>query len=195
MPSLPLLRLADRLTDGVVLLDAHTLEDAQAHLAGADEEIRLRFDEGRTASLEETRGALARWIAARATGGPMFAYALRSPEGTLMGGCEIRLVEEGLANISYWVFPDFRRRGLGVRAVRLLIEAARGVQGLRRIEAHVAPDNLASRRLAQALGLREAGAVEETSWSGSVSTMIRYVAELSPAPGFGTASDGGPSPR
>jgi hypothetical protein len=32
-----------RLTDGVVILDAHTMADVEAHLAGEDEEQALRF--------------------------------------------------------------------------------------------------------------------------------------------------------
>src|SRR6476620_11167852 len=80
------------LSDGVILLDAHRMEDAEAHLLGEDEEMRRRFDAVRPATLNETRQALERWIAARDCGGdPMFAYAMRELSGQLIGGCELRM--------------------------------------------------------------------------------------------------------
>ena len=38
------LRLPAAHTDGVIRLDSHTLADAEAHVAGEDREMRLRFD-------------------------------------------------------------------------------------------------------------------------------------------------------
>jgi RimJ/RimL family protein N-acetyltransferase len=173
-PALPLLRLPETLSDGVILLDAHTVEDAEAHLDGEDEEMRLRFDAPRAATLADIRAAMARWIEGRAAGGPMFAYALRQPSGRLMGGCELRMLTPTSANVSYWVFPPFRRKGFAVRALTLLCEAAVHVDGLDRLEAHIAPDNLASRRLAERVGFIEVGAVRETSWSGATTAMALY---------------------
>ena len=97
---LPLLRLPDALSDGVILLDAHRIADAEAHHQGEDDEMRLRFDAPRKATLDEARGAMARWIEGREAGAPMFAYALRSPPGELMGGCELRLLTARAANVS-----------------------------------------------------------------------------------------------
>src|ERR1700722_2252072 len=118
------MRLPAPLTDGEIVLDGHTLADAEAHLAGEDEEMRRRFEAPGPATLEGTRAAMARWIAARAAGGPMFAYAVRGPEGVLMGGCEVRLLAADRANVSYWMFPAFRGRGYAARALALLVEAA-----------------------------------------------------------------------
>lgn len=172
---LPLLRLPDTLSDGVVLLDTHRVEDAEAHLAGEDDEMRLRFDAPRKATLDEVRGAMARWIEGRKAGGPMFAYALRRPAGELMGGCELRMLTAQAANVSYWLYPQFRGRGYAARALALLCESAGVVPGLEQVEAHIAPDNLASRRLAERCGFVEAGVAEEEAWTGATSTMIRYV--------------------
>jgi RimJ/RimL family protein N-acetyltransferase len=175
--DLPLIRLPETLTDGVLVLDAHRIEDAEAHLAGEDDEMRRRFDSLRPATLEETRGAMARWMAQRAAGGPQFAYAARL-DGVLIGGCELRMLTPAAANISYWLAWNHRGRGHATRAVALLCDAAAAIDGLEAIEAHVAPDNLASRRLAERSGFVESGTVEEAAWHGAISTMVRYVRRL-----------------
>src|ERR1700724_768036 len=84
------IRLPESLTDREIILDSHTMADAEAHLQGEDDEMLLRFGSSRRASLEQTRAAIRHWIDARDAGGPMFAYALRQPSRLLMGGCEIR---------------------------------------------------------------------------------------------------------
>src|SRR6185437_3358997 len=111
----PSIHLPGSLTDGVVLLDAHRLEDAEAHLAGEDAEMRRRFDALRPASIDETRAAILRWIEGRRNGGPMFAYAMRLPSGELIGGCELRMRSSMAASVSYWVFPRVRGHGFAVR--------------------------------------------------------------------------------
>ncbi|HLZ83563.1 MAG TPA: GNAT family N-acetyltransferase [Caulobacteraceae bacterium] len=177
-PALPLLRLPEALSDGVILLDAHTVEDAEAHLEGEDEEMRRRFDAPRPATLADTRAAMARWIEGRAAGGPMFAYALRQPSGRLIGGSEFRMLTPTSANVSYWVFPSFRQQGFGARALALLCEAAAHVENLERIEAHIAPDNLTSRRVAERAGFIEVGSVQETSSTGATTTMTLQVRSI-----------------
>ena len=78
-------RLPASLTDGEIVLDAHTPADAEAHLAGEDAEMRRRFE----AAAGHSRGDAGRHEALDGgadAGGPMFAYALRDLAGTLMGG-------------------------------------------------------------------------------------------------------------
>jgi streptomycin 6-kinase len=177
------LRLPASMTDGVVLLDAHTISDAEAHLRGEDAEMLLRFDSPARATLEQTRAAIGRWIDARAAGGPMFAYALRRPSGLLVGGCEVRRSSPKSANVSYWVFPEFRNQGYATRALTLLCESARRLRYVRQLEAHVDPDNIASRRVAEKAGFVEAGFVEDTSWAGTRSTRVLYVWRVDAADG------------
>jgi RimJ/RimL family protein N-acetyltransferase len=125
-----------------------------------------RFESPGKPTLEHTRGVMRRWMAERAAGAPAFVYALRDGAGTLMGGCELRPLTATNANVSYWLYPPFRGRGFAARALRLLGEAARGVEGLRVLEAHIDPDNAASVRVATACGYEPAGEVEEESWTG-----------------------------
>jgi RimJ/RimL family protein N-acetyltransferase len=163
------------LTDGVILLDAHTVADAEAHLRGEDAEMLLRFDSSERATLKQTRAAMRRWIDARAAGGPMFAYALRRPSGLLVGGCEVRRLEPESANVSYWVFPEFRKQGYATRALTLLCESARRLRFVQQLEAHIDADNIASRQVAERAGFVEAGLVEDTSRAGTRSTRVLYL--------------------
>jgi RimJ/RimL family protein N-acetyltransferase len=173
------LRLPERLTDGVVVLDGHTLGDAQAHWAGEDEEMWRRFDAPRHATLDEVRGAMQRWMDARAAGTPNFCYAVRGAQmgGVLVGGCEMRWLEDapGALNLSYWCYPPFRGHGFVGRAVALVLGAV-PVTGARQIEARVDADNAASRRVAERAGFVENGTAKEESWStGETLTRVRYV--------------------
>lgn len=72
------------------------------------------------------------------------------------------LVHRRQAELGFWAHPDARGRGLTTRAVRLALRHAfvpwdDGGLGLRRVHAHAASSNLASRRVMAAAGLRETG--------------------------------------
>ncbi len=179
--DLPPLRLPQTLTDGVIVLDAHTLADAEAHWAGEDDEMRRRFDSRRRATLEEMRGAVQRWIDGRRAGRPEFPYALRLPSGVLMGGCATYLLAPDRANVSYWVYPAYRRQGYAARARALLGDAAASIDGLAQLEAHIDADNIASRRTAEALGYVLSGTIVDVAWDGEKSTRLRYVRSVRPA--------------
>lgn len=156
------IRLPMSLTDGVVRLDTHRLEDAPEDLAGEDAEIRRRFDGGRPTTLAEAEDAIRRYTARRAAAGPEVTYALRLPDGTLIGGAEIRRPAGDRADVGYWVFAAFRGNRYARRALALLCQAAaEHIDGLVDISAHIEPDNLASRRTAEAAGFVEAGTIVE----------------------------------
>ncbi len=145
------------LTDEVVVLDGHSLADIAAHLAGEDEEQARRFGWFPKRSTEETvRAAIERWQEQWRTSGPTRAFAAReAATGELVGGCEIRLGDRGVAAISYWVFPPFRGHGYATRAARLVCDYAFETLEVRLIELHVAADNTASRGVARRAGFFE----------------------------------------
>lgn len=58
------------------------------------------------------------------------------------------------AEIAYWVRPEHRRRGLGVRAVVAVTQWAHERAGLDRVWLEINPANEASRRLAERAGYR-----------------------------------------
>jgi RimJ/RimL family protein N-acetyltransferase len=164
---------APTLTDGVVLLDGFKAADADAHLAGEDDEHARRFGWYPNRSTPGTVGAaIDRWRAEWEQGGRTRAFAARL-DGVLVGGCELRLVSPASAELSYWTFPPFRRRGLATRAVRLVVAWATAALGVAEFELHVAPDNTASRRVAEAAGFRVAG---------TVGADLCYVLRAAPAP-------------
>jgi len=161
-----------RLCDGHVLLDALTRADAAAHWAGEDDEHARRFGwYPRRSSLEQVEAYLDHVEASWRGADGRRAWAIRDPATTtLQGGCEVRLQGDGTAQLSWWVFPPFRRQGIASRAVRLVCDYAFGTFGLHRLEAFIAPDNLASRGVARNAGFAEMEAVHEGE-----QLMLRYV--------------------
>jgi RimJ/RimL family protein N-acetyltransferase len=151
--------MGPRLSDGVIALDRHTLADADAHLAGEDEEQARRFGWYPARSTPETvRRAIVKWQREWATGSATRVFAIRELEtGALAGGCEVRVRDNALAEMSYWVFPAFRGRRYASRAVILACDWAFAELGVERMEIYVEPDNAASRSTALRAGFTEEG--------------------------------------
>ncbi|MFN2472268.1 MAG: GNAT family N-acetyltransferase [Gaiellaceae bacterium] len=144
------------LTDGVVVLDRFRAEDEAAHLAGEDEEQARRFGWWpKRSGPAQFRRMLVDGEAAWQDGGPRLKLAARV-DGTLVGGCELRLTASGPARVSYWTFPEHRHRGYASRSLRLLAEWPIGELGVKQLEAHIEPDNLASLGAARRAGFRPA---------------------------------------
>lgn len=152
---------APRLTDGVIVLDQHTFADSDAHLAGEDEEQARRFGWHPARSTPESvRRAIGKWQAEWASNGSTRTFAVRETQtGALAGGCQLRLRKKQIAEMSYWVFPAFRRRGFASRAVSLACQWAFAELAVERMELYVEPDNAASRSAAERAGFTEEGIV------------------------------------
>ncbi|HEX3327270.1 MAG TPA: GNAT family protein [Actinomycetota bacterium] len=167
-----------RLADEIVVLDAFTLEDVDVHLAGEDDEHARRFGWYPEHSTEATvRAAFAGWVEGWRGGGPARAFAVRKRNsGDLVGGCEIRTGEGRAAEVSYWTFPQYRRRGYASHALVLLSDFAFRQLGVDRIEAQVEPDNEASRRVVESVGFIEERTITEADHtvSGDPRDMILY---------------------
>ena len=147
------------LEDGVIALDAHTLADVVAHVAGEDDEQARRFGWYPRRSTEETAAAaIEAWQAQCAAGGPRRTFAIRElPGRALAGGCELRLEGDGRAALSYWTFPAFRGRGFATRAVRLVTGWAFAHLEVARVELLIEPDNHASLAVARRAGFIREG--------------------------------------
>jgi RimJ/RimL family protein N-acetyltransferase len=147
-------------TDGVVNLTRFVRSDAVVLCeADGDDEHRRRFEipPDFVPSLAHSEGVIARWEREFDLG-QRFPFALRSVvTGELLGGCELRPLTEGTANLSYWTYPDHRRRGIALRAVALVSDVAFVDFGVRRLEILTHADNLSSRRVAERSGFREVG--------------------------------------
>lgn len=150
-------RRTPRLSDGIITLDRHGLNDTEEHLAGEDDEHFYRFRMPASTALS-VRRAILRWQRQWRVGGRTRAFAIRmDTSGQLVGGCELRLGRNRDAEVSYWIFTPFRGRGFASRAVRLLCPWAFTALGLETIVARVEIDNMASRKVVRAAGFIEAG--------------------------------------
>ena len=154
-----------------IVLSAHTDNEAAAHAAGEDEETARRFGWWPAHSTEETvTAAYADWARYWQDDGPVRAFAARDPgSGALVGGCELRIGPGGTGEVSYWTHADQRGRGHARNALALLVGYATSI-GVTRLQAHIALDNHASRRVAEAAGFAQAGTVTDDDGT----EMLRY---------------------
>lgn len=163
------------LTDGVIVLNGYTSDDIAAHLAGEDEETARRFGWWPQTSTEATvQDAFNRWAHSWETAAPTRTFAAHEAQtGRLVGGCELRLHPDEPAEVSYWTSASHRLRGHATRALALLLHYARSI-GVTQVEAHIAEDNQASRRVAEKAGFYLIGTFTDEDGTG----MIRYQACL-----------------
>lgn len=167
-----------RLTDGVVVLDAHGANDIAAHVAGEDEETARRFGWW---PLRSDAAAVARayqdWSDDWVVHGGRRTFAVRAVDGRLVGGCELRLQPDGAtAHVSYWTHADQRGRGYSRRALCLLVGFAQTL-GLSQLESHIAADNVASRRVSEGAGFLP----ESTYTDDNGDLMVRFSRPLAGA--------------
>lgn len=114
-----------------------------------------------------------RW-ASRA-GAPFAVADAASDE--LLGSCGLVSVDAGnlVGEMGYWVAPWARRRGVALRAARLLADFALSRGGLERVEFYVEPGNIASCRVAERLGCQQEGVLRRKALiAGKRRDMILY---------------------
>ena len=95
-----------------------------------------------------------------ATSGSAFPFHVFSPDGRLVGGCnlsDIKRASAQSAQIGYWVGEPYRRRGYALGAVEAALRFAFGPLGLHRVEAAVQDGNIASVRLLEAAKFQPEG--------------------------------------
>ncbi len=171
------------LSDGTVVLDRHSDDDLEAHLAGEDEEQARRFGwYPRRSTRASVRRAFDGWAADWSSNGPNRTFPLRDAAScALGGGVQVRQREEVVAELSYWVFPPFRGRGYATRGLRLACAWAPTELGVERLELYIEPDNEASRAAARAAGFVERGVLRQHERIGaSLRDMILYSRGLDP---------------
>jgi RimJ/RimL family protein N-acetyltransferase len=143
------------ISDGVVTLSEFHLADALVmSLGDHDPELRRRFDfpEHFAPSLEHSQEVIRRWQR-EILAGERYPHAVRRAATLeLLGGCELRPLGDGRANVSYWTYPSHRSHGVASRALALLSRLASNHYGLTSLEAEIDPDNIASRNVAERNG-------------------------------------------
>ncbi|QWA22145.1 GNAT family N-acetyltransferase [Streptomyces osmaniensis] len=169
------------LSDGVITLSPLRPADAEAHLAGEDEQL-VRWLSGGPGTREGVDAYIRHCEEQWATAGPLRAFGVRAgAEGTLAGTIDLRFAAEGLTrgqvNVAYGLYPAWRGRGLATRAVLLVCRYAAGA-GSKEAVIQVEPENAASMAVARRSGFTPGG--QRFTEDGTL--LDRYVRDLR-APG------------
>lgn len=143
------------LTDGVIRLRPLTQADADAHLAGEDDEMAKWLNGGHSTAAT-VQVAIAKFEAQWSTGGPRRAFGvLDCDQGQLVGFVEANLAlldDPKQVNVAYGIFAPWRGRGLAGRAINLIAEYLRSTTTARKIVLQIAVENRRSIRVAEKAG-------------------------------------------
>jgi len=118
------------LEDELVLLRPLTLDDSEALLAGEDSEVVRWFEWPRASTIDDVAAAISRWEESWRTGGLVRQFGIFR-DRVLAGTVELQALGEDRVNVSYVVFPQYRRGGLARRSVALVLNYAVSVLGAR----------------------------------------------------------------
>ena len=158
-----------KLTAGAVQLRAPRLRDGRAW-----SELRTRNEkwlepwEPTSASSWAERSSVGAWpplhAALRRGGrhGTMLPFMICFG-GTLVGQINVSNVAQGVlrsCTVGYWIDQQAAGRGITPTALALLIDHCLGPVGLHRVEIDIRPENAASLRVVEKLGLRREGFYE-----------------------------------
>jgi RimJ/RimL family protein N-acetyltransferase len=141
------------LSDGVVRLCAWTDDDAAWYADTARDPLIQRFtSDSPTLTAEQVRAAIARQRGSDSESG----FLVRDErDGTRLAN--VALLHDGTTGeVSYWVAPEARGRGVATRAITLISEWSFRALGLRELWLVAHRDNAASQRAAERAGYRRA---------------------------------------
>jgi RimJ/RimL family protein N-acetyltransferase len=99
-------------------------------------------------SMDDARTALQQWDPAR---GEQVSYGVLRAD-RLVAALGLMLDSPQSAELAYWVRPEQRRHGIGLRSVHALTAWAHGGGGLARLWLEIEPGNTASLELARRAG-------------------------------------------
>ena len=141
------------LTDGVLILNPLMLDDASEWLAGEDEEQLRWFEAPRPAELSDVQHFIASCQESWRTMGSHRHWGIRRVGSLeLLGGVDLRALGIDQVNLSYVVFPQFRRHGVARRASVLALDYAMTSMGTKAVIIKMLTANVSSRNLALGLG-------------------------------------------
>ncbi len=138
-----------------LILRLFTSEDAPAMFDYASDPHTTRYvGWPRHDSIEETLETIGRFSSQAAAGTDFSLAIVRKEDGQLLGGTGIHKVKVGLGSTGWILRRNARGQGYGAEAVMHVIEAAfKEWPDLKKIEATVHPDNIASWKLAERVGM------------------------------------------
>ena len=153
---------------GVVVVRGEGLElrpltrtDAVAMKAGEDSAQTAAFEFPGPAPLADVTAAIDRWQESWAHDGPVRNFGIWDSTGErLVGNVEVRSEGDGRVNLSYVVFPEFRRAAVATRASRLALDYAATALDATTAIIKVLDWNAASIGVARSLGAHLVGTEE-----------------------------------
>jgi RimJ/RimL family protein N-acetyltransferase len=156
----------------------HAIEESRASLS------RWVPDIGRRRTAAEVRAGLAQLAGECGTGRRLVVGLWERASGRFLGEAGLYQMEPGRlsAEVGYWLRRTARGQGFATEAVQILMEHAGRELGLRYLEAHIAPENTASRRLAERQGFHLVGhRPADPRWDGDVDRVLIYARTLDAA--------------
>lgn len=152
-------------TEGVTTIRRRHRDDLEMDLSGRDEEhVRWLWNPSQAAEWgamtpDERRVHALAWLADVSDSfgtGPRWTFSVDMAGATSVAAVDVNLASDhappGEANISYWVHPTFRGRGVAPVAARLAVQFLRDHTGTRRAHIMVDPLNTRSLAVAAAIG-------------------------------------------
>lgn len=153
-----------KVSDNEITIRPFTLDDADAHLSGDD------IEQAKWMGGKSTKESIAKWIKRNQenwkNNGPIYNFAIvKNDEDTLIGMVEANIdskdldgVNEGEANISYSIYPNFRGNGYAGKAI-LLLESFLKQKSVKTGVIRISPENVASLKVPGKLGYRNTGEI------------------------------------
>ncbi|HEY5439576.1 MAG TPA: GNAT family N-acetyltransferase [Acidimicrobiales bacterium] len=148
------------LTEGDLELRPLELVDAAQWLAGEDDEQIRWFEAAGPAELSDVEAFIRRCRESWKTMGDHRYWAIRridSPE--IVGGIDLRKLDNDAVNVSYVVFPKYRHQGIAFRASAMVLNYAGVEMGAKVAVFKMLPENVRSRSVAIRLGAEFSGEV------------------------------------
>ncbi len=152
---------------------AMTIDDAAAFYAlNSHPEVMRYTGEPPLRSVDEARDVIAAYPDFDTHGFGRWGCVLKDT-GALIGFCGLKYLDElGEVDVGFRFLPEYWGRGLATEACRACVDFGFERMGLKRIIALVLPENLASIRVLEKVGMRFDG---EVGYEGIVA--LRYVVE------------------
>lgn len=173
--------------DGVVRLRPMSVEDAEVHLSGEDEST-VRWLSGERSTIETVTAWIERNLRSLERGGPVRCFGIRRVDGdVLVGVVEATLdlpgLRQGVANISYGLYPHARGRRYATRAVELMCDylVSETPAWAAVVRAH--RENEASHGVPGRAGFRCVGSYTSPGGGELVTYLRRLRTRISPSPG------------
>ncbi|MGO2745472.1 GNAT family N-acetyltransferase [Microbacterium sp.] len=151
-------------TDRLVLR-ATTTDDIDAIFAACQDPAIPRFTSVPSPYSREDAEGFVRLVADWWADGSQTVWAVTS-QGVLAGVVGLHHIDQGSAELGYWTVAEHRGQGFTTEAARAAVEWGFAALGLARISWRAVAGNIASARIARAVGVRYEGTMRQAFMHG-----------------------------